>query len=71
MKPENPEAFLPNFEEPEPPLEQLIAFVDSEVKYRRKRYPFLIGQGSLKPQTAWKKIHLMEAVRKKLESIKT
>jgi hypothetical protein len=69
MKTDN--EFLPNFEEPEPPLAQLIDFVDQEVKYRRKRYPILIERGSLKSQQAWKKIHMMEAVRKRLETLKT
>lgn len=62
---------LPNFQEPELPIEQLIDFVDREIKRRRKNAPFLIERGSLKSQTAWKAINMFEAVRKRLESIKT
>lgn len=60
---------LPNFDEPEPPLWLLIACVDREIKYRRNAYPRRIERGTMKPEFAWRQINLMEAVKRKLESL--
>lgn len=60
---------LPNFEEPEPDLEVLIAVVDREIRYRRKVYPNRIARGYLRSETAWRQINLMEAVKRRLEGL--
>lgn len=61
---------LPNFSEPEPPLWQLIECVAREISYRRRVYPNRIARGYMTAQRAWRQIHLMEAVKRKLESLK-
>jgi hypothetical protein len=50
---------LPNFDEPEPPLNLLIACVDREIKFRRKVYPRRIERGTMKAGFAWSQINLM------------
>lgn len=63
------EELLPNFSEPDPPIHLLIACVDREIKNRRKTYPWRINRGTMKSEYAWKQIHLMEAVKRKLEQL--
>jgi hypothetical protein len=66
-QPEDDGELLPNFAEPDPPLNVLIECVDREIKYRRRVYPFRINKGTMKAPFAFRQIQLMEAVKRNLE----
>ena len=59
--------FLPEFDDPEPPLEALIQCVEREIKYRERVYPRRVAMHTMSPLHADQQLRLMQAVLKNLE----